>query len=128
MKVKTRVPMNGEEFNLVYKKHFKQVTYHVRKFVKTPEDVEEIVNDTFIKIFNNISMYNNNLSKFETWIYNVAKNTALDFLKVKKLNTFSINENLNDNAARTDAFNKLAEYRLTDKKYNEAAASLFQYV
>lgn len=53
------------------------------KMVKNREIAEEVSQDTFIKIFNSLSKFKGD-SKFSTWIYKIAYNTCLDYLKKNK--------------------------------------------
>ncbi|MCC9072524.1 sigma-70 family RNA polymerase sigma factor [Flavobacterium sp. F-65] len=53
------------------------------KMVKNREIAEEVSQDTFIKIFNSLSKFKGD-SKFSTWIYKIAYNTCLDYLKKSK--------------------------------------------
>lgn len=53
------------------------------KMVKNREVAEEVSQDTFIKIFNSLSKFKGD-SKFSTWIYKIAYNTCLDYLKKNK--------------------------------------------
>ncbi|MBF7092654.1 sigma-70 family RNA polymerase sigma factor [Flavobacterium sp. ALJ2] len=53
------------------------------KMVKNREIAEEVSQDTFIKIFNSLNKFKGD-SKFSTWIYKIAYNTSLDYLKKNK--------------------------------------------
>lgn len=62
------------------------VAYNI---VKSREDAEEIVSDSFIKVYKNI-MQHNEEAKFSSWLYKIVYNTALSRLRKKKLEMFSI--------------------------------------
>jgi RNA polymerase sigma factor (sigma-70 family) len=53
------------------------------KMVKNREIAEEVSQDTFIKIFSSLNKFKGD-SKFSTWIYKIAYNTCLDYLKKSK--------------------------------------------
>ena len=55
---------------------------------------QDITQDVFVKTWQNISSFDGQ-RKFSTWIYAIAKNTALDFLKKKKTFSFSVFEKEN---------------------------------
>ncbi|MCV9932225.1 sigma-70 family RNA polymerase sigma factor [Flavobacterium sp. LS1R47] len=59
------------------------------KMVKNREVAEEVSQDTFIKIFNSLNKFKGD-SKFSTWIYKIAYNTCLDYLKKNKKEEHSI--------------------------------------
>lgn len=58
----------------------------VKKYVKQTEDIEELVQDVFVKVFMKIDQFAGN-SKISTWMMRIAINTALNFVEsVKKKN------------------------------------------
>ncbi len=50
----------------------------VLRIVQIPEVAEEVVQDTFLKIFRNIASFDENKGKFYTWALNIARNSAID--------------------------------------------------
>lgn len=63
------------------------------RLTKNREEAEEVAQDTFIKVYKNLSKFKGD-SKFSTWIYRVAYNTSLDYVKKQKRtqNTVAIDE------------------------------------
>jgi RNA polymerase sigma-70 factor (ECF subfamily) len=53
--------------------------WHIRKIVLNHEDTDDILQNTFIKIYKNIHKFEGN-SKLFTWIYRIATNEAITFL------------------------------------------------
>jgi RNA polymerase sigma-70 factor (ECF subfamily) len=51
-------------------------------YTKNTEDAEELLQDVFVTIYNSASSFEKN-SSISTWIYRVAVNKALDFLRKK---------------------------------------------
>jgi len=51
-----------------------------RRYTKNPVDIEDIVQDTFLKAFRRLDSFDHR-SSFYTWIYRIATNTILDVLK-----------------------------------------------
>ena len=63
---------------------FQEQTYwHIRRMVTTHEDADDVVQNTFIKVYRNIDKFEGN-SKLYTWIYRIATNESLTFLKKRK--------------------------------------------
>ena len=56
--------------------------WHIRKIVLIHDDADDILQNTFIKIFNNISKFKGN-SKLYSWMYRIATNESLTHLKKK---------------------------------------------
>ena len=59
-----------------------------RHYVQSPEEAEDIIQDTFFKTWKYIHKYTSGKS-FKPWIYTIARNTALDFIKKRKIILFS---------------------------------------
>ena len=67
-------------FNCVYNKYFKLVCFCISQYVSSKEDVEEIANDTFISLFNNIDKLQEN-KNLKYYLLTIAKNNAISFLR-----------------------------------------------
>lgn len=78
-------------FRFLSRKYEKPLYYHVLKMVKVHEQVEDIVQESFVKAFGNLSSYNTEYA-FSTWLYRIATNHTIDYLRKKKLQTTSIDE------------------------------------
>lgn len=63
------------------------------KMLNNPQDAEDILQETFIKAYQHISGFDGR-SSLSTWLYRIATNEALMFLRKRKLITFSIDEPL----------------------------------
>jgi RNA polymerase sigma factor (sigma-70 family) len=59
------------------------------RFAKGREDAEEITQDCFIKAYRSLSQFQGQ-SKFSTWLYSIVYTTAMTFLRKKRLDTTSI--------------------------------------
>ncbi|MEI6815881.1 MAG: sigma-70 family RNA polymerase sigma factor [Bacteroidota bacterium] len=70
-------------FNLLVKKYSKRVYLHVRKIVIDHDDTNDVVQNTFIKVWKNLADFREDSQLF-TWLYRIATNEALSFLKQKK--------------------------------------------
>ena len=75
----------------LYKGFYGYVKGVVFRYVNDRHATEELVNDSFIKIFNNISSFNalgqaaDVSIPFKAWIAKIASRTAIDFLRKKKI-------------------------------------------
>jgi len=67
---------------------YQKKVYHViRRMVIIHEDAEDLTQNTFIKAFKNLEKFERNSSLF-TWLYRIATNESLSFLKKKKKRFF----------------------------------------
>ena len=76
----------------MYKAFYGYVKGVILRYVKVPDDVEELVNDTFIKIFKHINTFSSNGDleafgkSFRGWIAKIASRTAIDYIRKQKNN------------------------------------------
>jgi RNA polymerase sigma-70 factor, ECF subfamily len=71
-------------FSILYDRYSTALFGVICKIVKIEEEAENLLQDTFVKIWKNIELYNASKGSLFTWILNIARNTAIDFLRSKK--------------------------------------------
>lgn len=54
--------------------------WHIRGIVKNHEDADDVMQNVFIKVYKNIAGFQKD-SKLYTWLYRIATNESLTFLK-----------------------------------------------
>ncbi len=59
------------------------------RIVKSREDAEEVAQDVFIKAYKYLADFRG-ASKFTTWLYTIVNNTSISFLRKKKLDIHSL--------------------------------------
>lgn len=84
----------GDEKSLeiLIKRYLKPIYSFVYRYVGNPQEAEDITQDVFVKVWKNLKKFNQGRS-FKTWIFSIAKNASLDFLRKKKATPFSKFEN-----------------------------------
>ena len=70
-------------FNLLVRKYQKRIYLHIRRMVIVHDDADDVVQEIFIKIWKGLAGFRTD-SGLYTWIYRIATNEALAFLKKKK--------------------------------------------
>ncbi len=87
--------LKGDENSLevLIKRYLKPIYSFVFRYVGNSQEAEDITQDVFIKVWRNLKKFDQNRS-FKTWIFTIAKNTSLDFLKKKKPILFSEFKNI----------------------------------
>lgn len=73
------------------KRHQRFVFTLAMRFAKNREDAEEIAQDCFIKAYRSLSSFQKQ-SKFSTWLYSIVYTTAMTFLRKKRVDTDSIDD------------------------------------
>jgi RNA polymerase sigma-70 factor (ECF subfamily) len=73
------------------KRHQRFVFTLAMRFAKGREDAEEIAQDCFIKAYRSLGSFQRQ-SKFSTWLYSIVYTTAMTFLRKKRVDTDSIDD------------------------------------
>ncbi|WDF55913.1 RNA polymerase sigma factor [Mucilaginibacter sp. KACC 22063] len=73
------------------KRHQRYIFTLAMRFAKNREDAEEIAQDCFIKAYRALGTFQQQ-SKFSTWLYSIVYTTAMTFLRKKRVDTSSIDD------------------------------------
>lgn len=81
----------GEEkaFETLLKKYRKSVYYMLLKMVKSADDAEDLTQEAFAKAFNSIEKFDSKYA-FSTWLFRIATNNTIDFIRKRRVQTVSI--------------------------------------
>ena len=82
---------NQSAYADLVKRHQRFVFTLALRFAKNREDAEEIAQDCFIKAYRSLSAFQRQ-SKFSTWLYSIVYTTAMTFLRKKRVDTDSIDD------------------------------------
>ncbi len=66
-----------------------QIFNLIIRMVRTREEAEDLVQETFIKAFHSLPSFNAEYA-FSTWLYKIAVNNCIDYFRKKRLKTTSI--------------------------------------
>ncbi len=74
-------------FSQLVKLYQQRLYWHIRNMVKNHDDADDILQNVFIKVYNNIKKFKGD-SKLYSWLYRIATNESITFLnqKSKKYN------------------------------------------
>ena len=72
-------------FEMIVRKYQQKLYYHIRKMVIDHDDTNDLLQNTFIKVWNNLDKFREDSQLF-TWMYRIATNETLTFLKQKNKN------------------------------------------
>lgn len=67
-------------FRLLMNAYKERLYWHIRRLVLTHEDADDVLQNTFIKIYRGILQFEGK-SKLYTWMYRIATNEAITFLQ-----------------------------------------------
>lgn len=104
---------NENGFHYLYD-HYSGALYGIiLRIVQSKEYTEEVIQDVFVKIWNSIHQYDASKGRFYTWMINIARNTAIDYLKSKGFQNDLKNQPLPDfvyNTAELSTTNNSSDY------------------
>jgi RNA polymerase sigma-70 factor (ECF subfamily) len=70
----------NESFSMLLSKYQQKVYWHIRRMVLNHDDADDLVQDVFIKVWKNLINFRQD-SQLYTWIYRIATNECITFLK-----------------------------------------------
>lgn len=87
--------ISGEQsaYDKLMRKYYNLVHNLIYRMIYNKEDVEDLAQEAFIKAFNSLDKFDRQFA-FSTWLYKIASNNCIDYLRKKKLNTISINKEI----------------------------------
>ena len=87
--------ISGEQsaYDKLMRKYYNLVHNLIFRMIYNKEDVEDLAQEAFIKAFNSLDKFDRQFA-FSTWLYKIASNNCIDYLRKKKLNTISIDKEI----------------------------------
>ena len=82
-------------FELLVNTYKEKLYWHIRRIVLDHDDADDVLQNTFIKVFRNINGFKGD-SKLYSWMYRIATNEALTFIKSKSKNLGINNAEVHD--------------------------------
>lgn len=79
------------------KRYKKAVYFMILKMIRDADDAEDLTMEAFAKAFKNLDRFKKDYT-FSTWLFRIATNNAIDFIRKKKLKTMSLNNTLSDDS------------------------------
>ena len=71
-------------FSWIMKTYQQKMYYHIRKMLINHDDTDDVLQNTFLKAWLHIASFRGE-SSLSTWLYRIATNETLDFLRSKKI-------------------------------------------
>lgn len=72
---------NQSALAALYDKYGAALYGTVLRMVQSEEKAEEVIQESFLKIWKNASSFDETKGKFFTWALNIARNTAIDYIR-----------------------------------------------
>ncbi len=103
---------NDEQAYARLMQRYKRPVYHmILKMVRNVDDAEDLTIESFAKAFKSLHKFKKDFT-FSTWLFRIATNNTIDFIRRKKLNTLSIS------SAYTDSEGEAISIEVEDENLN----------
>lgn len=100
-----------------------KLTGYISKHIKSRDDVNDIIQDTFIKVKTNIDSLQY-AAKFESWIFQIARNTMNDFFRKQK-KSFKNEDNMEEVSIELNSFaDEDTKVKIQTQYFSEYAGSI----
>lgn len=103
--------------------HQRFVLLTARRFVYNLDDAADIAQEVFIKLWNNLADYNQNM-KLTTWLYRIVVNQCLDMLKSKPYRQRKAATSIDLHQETLSAFN--TEKEMEEREFADIVHALCQ--
>jgi RNA polymerase sigma-70 factor (ECF subfamily) len=94
---KVMLAKNGDEKAMAFllERYRKSLLAMILKMVRNLDDAEDLTIEVFEKAFRNLYRFDSKYS-FSTWLFKIGTNHTIDFLRQKRLKTFSLTQEFDD--------------------------------
>lgn len=90
------VKQDDEQAYAELMKRYNRPVYHmILKMVRNVDDAEDLTIEAFAKAFKNLHRFKKDYT-FSTWLFRIATNNSIDFIRKKRLETLSIHSSYTD--------------------------------
>lgn len=91
--IKKALAGDQNAYRSLLERHKRTIFHIIYRIVHNRAEADDLVQETFMKAFTSLSSYRSEF-KFTTWLYKIAANCSIDYLRKKKLEAFSLNQKL----------------------------------
>lgn len=111
----------GDEkaFTELMRRYRKPVQHTLMKMVRNADDAEDLMIEAFAKAFKNLPKFKKDYT-FSTWLFRIATNNCIDFIRKKKIDTLSIS------TAYTDDSGDSVDLDIRDENLNPQERAITQ--
>ncbi|CAN5571615.1 sigma-70 family RNA polymerase sigma factor [soil metagenome] len=101
-----------EAFELLYDRYSAAIYGVILKIVSKEDQAEEVMQDVFMKIWNNLASYDATKGRLFTWMINIARNSAIDKIRTKDFRQGSAIQNIDSAVYEVNSIHQ--HYTATD--------------
>ncbi len=82
---------NQVAYRALMKKYHDPICNLLYRMIREKDEVEDLAQEAFIKAFQSLASFNEEYA-FSTWLFKIATNNCIDYIRKRKLQTFSIDK------------------------------------
>ncbi|MCH6234524.1 RNA polymerase sigma factor [Cognataquiflexum rubidum] len=97
---KAVIGLDQQAYAMLMKRYKKAVYFMILKMIRDTDDAEDLTMEAFAKAFKNLHKFKKDYT-FSTWLFRIATNNAIDFIRKKKLKTMSLNTSMTDDGGNS---------------------------
>jgi RNA polymerase sigma factor (sigma-70 family) len=97
---KAVIEKDQQAYATLMKRYKKAVYFMILKMIRDADDAEDLTMEAFAKAFRNLHKFKKDFT-FSTWLFRIATNNTIDFIRKKKLKTMSLNTTLSDDGGNS---------------------------
>lgn len=97
---KAVIEKDQQAYATLMKRYKKAVYFMILKMIRDTDDAEDLTMEAFAKAFRNLERFKKDYT-FSTWLFRIATNNTIDFIRKKKLKTMSLNNTLSDDSGNS---------------------------
>lgn len=103
---------DSKAFGYLYDHYAPSLYGVIYRILSSEEVAQDILQETFVKVWNSIEQYDTTKGKLFTWVLNIARNAAIDKLRSKEHKNLQQRDSLNNRQVRnkTDNSQQIGEY------------------
>lgn len=110
-----------DAFGVFYDAYVDKI-YRYIYFKVQPEDVEDLTEMAFLKVWDNIALYKKGTAPFTSWVFRIVHNMIVDYYRLKR-RVFDLSDDLPDDSAHANP-KELTEQNLTQMQVRLALNQL----
>ena len=130
--IRKAIKGNKIAFGKLVKLYQDQILFLVYDYLSNYEEAKDAAQDVFVKVFENLKFFNQK-SEFKTWVYRIAINTSIDYLRKRKSMLdkqnkiqSTLSDILNDNTA-IDLWDDIFDNAINNLSENQYSAIVLKY-
>ncbi|MCR9017193.1 RNA polymerase sigma factor [Aquiflexum gelatinilyticum] len=97
---KAVLELDQQAYAMLMKRYKKAVYFMILKMIRDTDDAEDLTMEAFAKAFKNLHKFKKDYT-FSTWLFRIATNNTIDFIRKKKLKTMSLNTSMTDDGGNS---------------------------